>query len=97
MQWSAVTWRGANPISWDVLYSAGARIPGTVEAVHPVFRWDVASGAAGGFIGRQPVTFTKAFTNRDGYFLSKSADDPSSVLGYQLRLLDLIDNIDNLC
>jgi hypothetical protein len=29
---------------------------GTVEAVHPVFRWDVTSGAAGDFIGRQPVT-----------------------------------------
>jgi hypothetical protein len=41
MQWSAATWRSANPIR------PAARTSGVQQ--------DVASGAAGGFVGRQPV------------------------------------------
>ncbi|OLE52387.1 MAG: hypothetical protein AUG51_18285 [Acidobacteria bacterium 13_1_20CM_3_53_8] len=56
MQWSAVTWRSANPARqgpehrW---YHKG-RTAGVQQ--------DVASGAAGGFIGRQPVTASTTST-----------------------------------
>ena len=54
MRWSAVTWCSASPAQQEPEH----RWYGG-EAVQPVFSWTL-SGAAGGFVGRQPVTRTVA-------------------------------------
>jgi len=59
MQWSAVTWRSAHPIQ----AGGSQNTTGTVEARTSGVQQDVASGAAGGFIGRHACPLAASWSS----------------------------------